>query len=112
MHGLAWMKEVLGEIEAAYVRFDLKTITQVTLRRGQLSHHPQEELESAWTMLREGTICQDAILVIEEEPAQIQCHACGWKAQWYPDLLCCQACGGKVELVSGTDLQLAGIKGT
>jgi hydrogenase nickel incorporation protein HypA/HybF len=112
MHGLAWMKEALGEIEGAAIRFDLEKITQVTLRRGQLSHHPQEELEFAWTLLKEGTICQDAILVIDEEPAQVQCHICGWNAQWHTDLLCCQACGGKVELVSGTDLQLAEIQGT
>ena len=111
MHGLAWMREVLGEIEAASTCCDLKKIIRVTLRRGELSHHSQEELELAWDLIKKDTICHEAILVIEEEPALIRCPACGWDARWQIDLLCCQACGDRVELVSGTDLQLVGIQG-
>ena len=111
MHGLAWMKEVLGEIEAASMCSGLEKVIKVTLRRGELSHHSQEELELAWDLIKKDTICQHAILVIEEEPALIRCPACGWEAGWQSDLLCCQGCGGRVELVSGTDLQLVGIQG-
>ena len=110
MHGLAWMEEVLREIEVASTCHDLKKIVKVTLRRGELSHHSQEELELAWE-LKKDTLCQQAVLVIEEEPALIRCPACRWEARWRSDLLYCQMCGGRVELVSGTDLQLVSIQG-
>lgn len=110
MHGLAWMKEVLGEIEAASTCSGLEKVIKVILRRGELSHHSQEELELAWE-LKKDTICQQAILVIEEEPARLRCPSCGWEARWRSDLLYCQMCGGRVELVSGTDLQLVSIQG-
>ena len=111
MHGLAWMKEVLGEIEAASTCSGLEKVIKVILRRGELSHHSQEELELAWDLIKKDTICQHAILVIEEEPALIRCPTCSWEARWLSDLPCCQACGGRVEVVSGTDLQLVSIQG-
>ncbi len=111
MHGLAWMEEALREVEAAANCSGLREIIRVILRRGQLSHHSPEELTLAWDLIKKGTICQEAILVIEEEPALICCRDCGWKVKWDADLWYCQVCGGELNVVSGTDLQLAGIQG-
>ncbi|NMB45761.1 MAG: hydrogenase maturation nickel metallochaperone HypA [Firmicutes bacterium] len=111
MHGLAWMEETLGEITTVAEHCGLRTITKVTLCRGQLSHHFPEELELAWDLVKQGTICEQAVLVIEEEPALVSCSACGWEGQWHSELACCQACASRVELVSGTDLQLVDIQG-
>ena len=111
MHGFGWIQAALGEIEAMATSQGLTEITRVTIRRGQLSHFPQAELEFAWDLLKKDTICQRASLVVEEEPALMGCPTCGWEILWQGDLANCPACKERLQLVSGTDLQLVHIQG-
>jgi len=85
-------------------------VTNVYIKRGQLSDITAESIRFYWDVLSEGTICQGAQLHFEEVPALIICDNCQHTMPLEDELGPCPKCGSThIQLSGGQDLQLAGI---
>jgi Zn finger protein HypA/HybF involved in hydrogenase expression len=82
------------------------TARRVEITLGELAGVEAELLLRAWEVLRLGTVCAPAELVIEREAARWECPRCG--AEPPPDgYLRCAACAVPARLARGGDLVLA-----
>jgi hydrogenase nickel incorporation protein HypA/HybF len=100
--GLALMDRIAVEAGAR----GATAVHRVRLTIGELSGIEPELLTSAFEILRERTICQHAVLVIERVPARWACSTCTTPIQ-PGGVLRCPACGDAARLIGGDEIVLA-----
>jgi len=86
-------------------------VRQVNLKVGKLSAVVPESLRFCFTIVSEDTPVAGAELAIEEVPVDARCSDCGH--QWVIDnpVFVCPSCnGGKVDLLSGRELDIESIE--
>ncbi len=107
MHELSLAAAVMEELERLVQREGARRVARVVLRAGALSGVEPEALRFAFPAAAEGTCAEGAELVIETEPVQVRCRACGAQTAADPLRLVCGACGGDdVAIAAGADLTL------
>lgn len=100
--GLALMERIDAEAAA----HGATAVHRIRLRIGDLSGVEPELLASAFSILKERTLCEHAALDIERVAARWVCPACG--AEIPPGaILRCPACAEAARLVSGDEIVLA-----
>jgi hydrogenase nickel incorporation protein HypA/HybF len=111
MHELTIAQELVRTADAVVAaQRRISRITALTCRIGSLLQIDRDLLADAFTVVREGTPCRGARLVVVEDPMRATCRNCresfavrGW--DWT-----CPRCGDEgQELTGGDDLQLIGI---
>jgi len=107
MHELSLAAAVIEELERLVRREGARRVARVVLRAGALSGVEPDALRFAFPAAAEGTCVEGAELVIESEPLQVRCRACGAQTEADPLWLVCAACGGdEVAIAAGADLTL------
>ncbi len=112
MHEFSTMQQIVGAIIEEANKYKAKEVSKVVLQIGELTFLGEEQLRFAFDILKEGTIMQNAELVIEKIKAEVRCE-CGYQGSieyglkeefhlMFP-ILKCPKCGNEVEIVRGRE---------
>jgi len=87
------------------------SVARVNIRVGKLTAIVPESLTFCFDIATQDTPLAGAQLSIEELPIVVRCQACGH--QWTvttPEFICPECGGGKVDILSGREMDIASIE--
>lgn len=95
------MAQVFDIIQETAAVNDVAQVRKVILKVGKMANVVPDCLNFCFEVLSQGTKCQGASLVIEEEPVTVQCQACGkeFLGEGFP--LLCPDCGSRNARITG-----------
>jgi len=96
----------MERIEAETSARGATAVHRVRITIGEVAGIEPELLASAFSILREGTICQHAVLDITRVPAEWACQTCTTPIPT-GGVLRCPSCGDAARLVGGDEIVLA-----
>ncbi|MCL1922521.1 MAG: hydrogenase maturation nickel metallochaperone HypA [Propionibacteriaceae bacterium] len=109
MHELSLLVSVVNSVTQVARSRGATRIERVGLRVGARSGAVREALEGSWPLATPGTMCEQAILEIEEIPARVWCSTC--EIDQVIDeffALKCPTCGDPAgKITSGTEFDVA-----
>ncbi|MET9132204.1 hydrogenase maturation nickel metallochaperone HypA [Streptomyces antibioticus] len=113
MHEMSVALAVIDQVETAAAEAgDVTAVRTVRLQVGELAGVVPDSLSFCFELACAGTLLEGAELVTESVPGRARCTPCAhdWAVGMPPSLIC-PACGGTgVELVSGRELRIAGVR--
>jgi hydrogenase nickel incorporation protein HypA/HybF len=109
MHEYSLVVALMERIEEEAAAHRALAVHRVRVRIGELSGVEPDLLESAFGIVRTGTICARAALDIERVPARWECSACRRPLE-AGQRLRCAACGGPAALAGGDEILLGQIE--
>ena len=105
MHEYSLMLALMERVEQEAASRRAVAVHRVRIRIGELSGVEPDLLESAFSIVRERTICERAVIEITRVPAQWECSRCQSPLN-AGDLLQCAACGAPARLTRGDEILL------
>ena len=111
MHELALARSLIEMVEAYALDHHARQVKQVNLRLGEMSAMTRA-LHFCFDAVANGTVCEGAILSIEEVPLTVQCRHCDEiKAPSGRYSFRCPDCGMPTpKVVTGREMQLVSIE--
>lgn len=105
MHEYSILRALLDRVEVEAQARNATAVRRIRVRIGELAGVDRELLLSAYALLRERSICQEAELEIDSVEARWQCPRC---AQLIARgaVLRCPACAAPARLASGDEIVL------
>jgi len=104
VHEYSLVEAILGRIEEEVARQGATAVRRVELRVGELAGVEPDLLADAWEIVRAGSCCAGAALVVHPSPARWRCGDCRAPIDRSAPLQC--PCGGAAELEAGGELLL------
>jgi hydrogenase nickel incorporation protein HypA/HybF len=105
MHEYSIALSLLEQIDVQAGRHRATAVHRVRIRIGELAGIDPDLLQTAYQIVREGTVCSAAPLEIESVLARWVCRACG-RAVVAGSILQCEACGQPARLAAGDEILL------
>ncbi|MBW2385932.1 MAG: hydrogenase maturation nickel metallochaperone HypA [Deltaproteobacteria bacterium] len=105
MHEYSIASALLRMAEEHAHKHDATHVVDLHIRVGELSGVEVSLLETAWSLVRAGSLCEGVDLSIVRVAAHWTCRDCQASLD-RGGLLVCQTCGGRVVLSTGDDLVL------
>jgi hydrogenase nickel incorporation protein HypA/HybF len=105
MHEYSILCALFERVEEAARAHQASAVRRVRVRIGALAGVEPELLRSAYSLLRERSICQDAELEICTVEARWECARCA-RCLTPGGILRCPACGAPARLVGGDEIIL------
>jgi hydrogenase nickel incorporation protein HypA/HybF len=105
VHEYSLVQSLMERIAQEAAARSAVAVHRVRLRIGELSGVEPELLESAFEIVREGTLCARAALEILRVPALWECSQCR-RPIAAGEVLQCGACGAPARLAAGDDIVL------
>jgi hydrogenase nickel incorporation protein HypA/HybF len=112
MHEMSIALAVVEQVAETAQARGVTAVTTVRLRIGELAGVVPDALSFCFELACAGTALEGAQLIAEHVPARARCESCAddW-AVGIPPRLCCPVCGrAAAELLSGRELQIAGVR--
>ena len=109
MHEYSLMTALMDRVEQEAAAHQALAVHRVRVRIGELSGVEPELLESAFEIVRAGTVCAGAVLEVERVPARWECSACR-RPLGAGERLQCAACGAPAALAAGDEILLGQIE--
>ena len=112
MHEMSIAMAVVDQVAEAARAAGATTVTSVRLLVGELAGVVPDSLAFCFELACAGTVLAGAELVPVPVPGRARCAPCAreWAVGMPPDL-CCPVCGTAAdELLSGRELQIAGVR--
>jgi hydrogenase nickel incorporation protein HypA/HybF len=111
MHELSLAQGLVEQLEQAATAENAIRVGRVAVVVGRYSGVEPDAFLFAFPFAAEGTLLEQAELVIEELPATVRCKACNAESHPDPILLACGKCGSNdVELVGGREFLVKSIE--
>ena len=111
MHEFSIVQSLLALIEEHAHERGAKKVTKVVLRVGVLSGVEAHLLKVAFDTFKEGTVAQEAELVIKQEKLKVFCKDCNETFEKDELNALCPKCGSlNTEIVGGEDLLLESLE--
>lgn len=86
-------------------------VERISLHVGRLSMVVPEALQFAFTVAREGTIFQKALLEIKEIPLVAKCNGCGEQIRMESPIFACTRCdSADLQIISGRELFIESVE--
>jgi hydrogenase nickel incorporation protein HypA/HybF len=102
--------DLLGQVIAIAKQHNAQSVESITVKMGALSGVEPMLLDSAFTMIKVGTVAEHARLILQTEPVIVLCSMCGARSEVAANRLLCNACQShETTLVSGDELILASV---
>jgi len=105
MHEYSIASSLLSMAEQEAAKHGAERVVRLELRLGELSGVELELLETAWSLVRERSLCDGVDLVIERVAARWACSRCGHVIA-RGAVLGCSECGARAELECGDEMVL------
>jgi len=105
MHEYSIASSLLRMVEEHARKHESPRVVRLDVRIGELSGVEVPLLATAWSLVRERSVCDGVDLSIVRVPARWECAGCGdeiARGAW----LACERCGGQVRLSAGDELVL------
>lgn len=102
MHELGIARDILEIAVAEAEKRGSARITRVDIEVGVLRGVVPENLAFLFGHAAKGTIAEGALVAIEEQPARVECEACG-PAEVHAFTVGCPACGSPSARIDGGD---------
>jgi hydrogenase nickel incorporation protein HypA/HybF len=109
MHEYSLMMALMERVEAEAAAHRAVAVHRVRVRIGEMSGVEPELLDSAFDIVRAGTICAGATLDIERVAARWECSGCRRPLD-AGERLRCAACGAPAALAAGDEILLGQIE--
>ena len=112
MHEFSIIKNILELVEEAALKNNLKSVSRVVLKVGELRQIDSDYLKFAFESSTKNSIAEDAELIVEKVPIKFHCDHCQFDFTVENQMFACSACGGEsVHLISGKEIFLERIEG-
>ncbi|MBC7080977.1 MAG: hydrogenase maturation nickel metallochaperone HypA [Thermoplasmatales archaeon] len=119
MHEFSTMQNIMSIVIEEAKKMGAKKISKVTVEIGELTFLGEEQMKFAFNLLKEGTIAENAELVIIKIKAKIKCK-CGYKGEIrygekndfhiiFP-IINCPLCGNDAEILEGKECRIKSIE--
>ena len=109
MHEYSLMTALMERVEQEAAAHGALAVHRVRVRIGELSGVEPELLDSAFAIVRTGTLCERATLEIERVAARWECSGCRRLLE-AAERLQCSACGARAALAAGGEILLGQIE--
>ena len=117
MHELSMAQGIINAVLETAESNNATEVNEVTIEIGRLAMINPEQLQFMLGVLVENTIMQDAKIITEDIPAEVECEDCDFKgtavldsSDHYAPLVKCPGCGSmKVEVLNGKDIVVKNI---
>lgn len=93
MHELSLCQALVDQVQRIAGDRGARGVESIILRIGPLSGVEPDLLRNAFPLASAGTVAEHARLVIETQPLQVRCPACGQTSEVSVHDLSCRACG-------------------
>jgi hydrogenase nickel incorporation protein HypA/HybF len=111
VHELSLCDDLLGQVFAIAAQHKAQSVESITVQIGALSGVEPALLESAFTMIKAGTVAEQALLIMQTSPVTVLCRKCGTQSEVAANRLLCNACQShETTLLSGDELILASVE--
>lgn len=115
MHEFSTMQNIVSVVIDEAKKMGAKEINKVIIEVGELTFLGEEQMKFAFDLLKEGTIAENAELVIRKTKAKIKCK-CGYEGEIrymekdefhiiFP-IINCPVCGGEAEILEGRECRV------
>jgi hydrogenase nickel incorporation protein HypA/HybF len=108
VHEYSILRALLDRVEAEARAHNATAVRRIRVRIGELAGVDAELLRSAYTLLRERSVCEEADLEIDSVEACWECPRCARRIA-RGAVLRCPECGAPARLASGDEIVLAQI---
>ena len=103
--------DLLSQVNAIAREHNASSVNSITVQIGPLSGVESTLLESAFVLMREGTVAEHAHLLVQLLSIEVCCQLCGKQSETVANHLMCNACGSsETTLISGDELILASVE--
>jgi len=110
VHELSLCDDLLSQVVAIAKQNQAQSVESITVQIGALSGVEPLLLDSAFSMIKVGTVAEDAELILQTSPVIVLCQKCGAQSEVAANRLLCNACQShETTLVSGDELILASV---
>ena len=110
MHELSLCEDLLGQVVAIAAKNNARSAESITVQIGALSGVEPLLLDSAFSMIKVGTVAENAELILQTSPVIVLCQLCGAQSEVAANRLLCNTCQShETTLVSGDELILASV---
>jgi hydrogenase nickel incorporation protein HypA/HybF len=110
VHELSLCDDLLGQIVAIAEQHNAQSVESITVQIGALSGIEPTLLDSAFTLIKVGTMAEQAQLIMETSPVTVLCGMCGAQSEVTANRLLCNACQShETTLLSGDELILSSV---
>ena len=110
MHELSLCDDLLGQVVTIAKQNNARSVESITVQIGALSGVEPVLLDSAFSMIKVGTVAEQAQLIMQTLPITVICQRCGTQSEVAANRLLCHACQShETTLLSGDELLLASV---
>lgn len=120
MHEFSAVKPLVKQVLKKAREENAEEVTKVWLNIGQLKFVSKESARTAFKTLADGTIAEDAEVIVNITPGRIKCKKCGYEGKIKvpedvphsisPTALGCPECNGEIEIEEGESVSVKKFK--
>lgn len=111
MHELSIVEALISQCEGLAKKHNATKVLRVEIEVGRLSGVEAHYLQSAFEAWREGSVCEEAQLVVKVGELEVVCGDCGAKSQLENFEFVCQKCSSNsLKLTHGEELLLLNVE--
>ncbi|MBT3063200.1 MAG: hydrogenase maturation nickel metallochaperone HypA [Candidatus Thiodiazotropha sp.] len=111
MHEASIAQSLLCIVQQSAAKTNAEKITRIEVSIGRLNAVEPELLSSCFEFIAEGTVCEDAELVILVIPISVRCNECGEISTISSYRFRCASCtGNALSVISGRELKVERIQ--
>jgi len=110
LHELSLCDDLLSQVIAIAAQHQAESVESITVNIGELSGIEPSLLNTAFSLLKAGTVAERAELIIQQSAVIVSCSQCNTQAEVAANRLLCPACGSAdTLLLSGDEMILASV---
>jgi hydrogenase nickel incorporation protein HypA/HybF len=110
VHELSLCDDLISQVVAIAAQHNAQSVESITVQIGALSGVESALLETAFSLVRVGTVAEQAQIIMLASPVTVLCRLCGTQSEVAANRLLCNACQSHdTTLLSGDELILASV---
>jgi len=110
VHELSLCDDLLSQVVTIAAQNNAQSVESITVQIGELSGIEPVLLESAFDLIKVGSIAEQAKLILQTSAVTVFCRVCGAESEVTVNNLLCQACkGNETKVIKGDELILASV---
>jgi len=110
LHELSLCDDLLSQVIAIAAQHQTQSVESITVNIGELSGIEPSLLDTAFSLLKVGTIAEASKLIIRQSPVIVFCPHCNAKAEVVANHLLCPVClSTDTHLMSGDEMILESV---